>query len=245
MLLLVRPKPKLASSLRYFEEHNIHACGVAPVDIKTLDVGMKACGELLKQPKANNTCFIITSTEAASRFNQLAQQNSFRGDTVLCVGDSTAKLVSSLFVHCLIPSIQTSEGIVEQLSDIVKNQDLKHFALIKGEAGRNVIKPFFEKTANEVLEYNLYKRLALSAPFESKQIKWEQITTVVVTSVFLLQCLLNAYPKKELQNKTWIVPSERVKGLALSLGCKHIVCSDGATNAHLLGCIRKLHRGLT
>lgn len=241
MLALVKPKPKIEHAVAHFKANNIDAIGVAPIDIESNKQGLAQLSALLQLSNTELSPFIVTSTEAAIRLVQVIKETKFEGKLACCIGESTALILKSFFKECLFPKIQTSEGWLAEFALRPEfNTPSSLPIIVKGEGGRDIIPQSFtdKKTAFNAID--VYRRTELAVPYLTQKIEWQRISMVVVTSAHLLECLLKAYPELNVRNKTWIVPSDRIKQFALSLGCKEIVSSNGATNAHLLGCVLKL-----
>jgi uroporphyrinogen-III synthase len=242
MLALVKPKPKLESSIQYFREHGVDTLGVAPLDIISVESGIRALTFWLQQPFATTTLYVITSTEAANRLVHSIPPN-WRGKRAICVGEATSKIVQPYFDSCHFPDSQNSEGIVADIDTfLIDEMDV---AILKGEGGRQLIQDYLQQKSVSSREFALYKRSQLIKPFMPEFIDWNKVDMVAVTSSELLSSLLHIFPNQGITNKALIVPSARVKAQALTLGCKEIVTSNGATNAHLLRCVDMLKRGRT
>lgn len=241
MLAIVKPLPKVAQSVQFFEQHNIATVGIAPIDIRSIEDQCNKLAQVISSGLLHTSTCIVTSTEAAKRLISLLQKKASRLRSVLCVGESCAAILAPFFQSVHYPLIQTSEGLVAELLPKIKGS----VTLIKGQGGRQLIQTFLQQHRIHFAEYNVYQRIDLFPPFTTSILNWSKTDIIAVTSASLLTGLLSAYPEENLSVKPLVVPSERVKQVAIANGYKTIFTSDGATDKHLLGCIKTLLRGHT
>jgi uroporphyrinogen-III synthase len=241
MLAIVKPLPKITQSVQFFEQHNIATVGIAPIDIRSNQDQCRKLEQAISSGLLHTSTCIVTSTEAAKRLVAMRQKKMSLFHSVLCVGESCAAILAPFFQSVHYPVVQTSEGLVAELLPKIKGS----VTLIKGQGGRQVIQTFLQQHRIHYTEYNVYQRIELLPPFTTSILNWSKADMIVVTSASLLTHLLSAYAEENLRTKPLIVPSERVKQVAIANECETIYTSDGATDKHLLGCIKALLRGHT
>lgn len=245
--LLVRPKPKLAESVEYFKNQRINAVGIAPLDIQSVESETEALRAFFERSKKSETnsayLIIVTSTEAAKRLASLLNDVHIRPTKILCVGESSASILNANCDNCVVPNEQTSEGIIAYLNNQLHSTT--HFVIVKGKGGRDVLENNLREKNTVLSVFNVYERVGLIPPLIVGNIDWTHIDTIIATSGSLMEQLLSIHPEHKLTSRLWIVPSQRLVAYGKQLGCKEIVCSHGATDRHLLGCIMELQRGQT
>lgn len=240
MLAIVKPRPKIVQSVRFLEHHGVACVGVAPIDIHSIEEQCIQLKHLIDSGRLHTSTCIVTSTESAKRLVALLKNQSFpsrlKPRLALCVGESSAAMLAPYFQCVSYPAIQTSEGLIAELLPSVFGP----VVLIKGQGGRQTIQTFLQQKRIQSLEYNVYRRIDLRPPFVTATLEWAKTDMIAVTSASLLTSLLDAFPKEQLIEKHWIVPSDRVKQVCILNGCKTIFMSNGATDKHLLRCIKTL-----
>ncbi|MFC3095337.1 uroporphyrinogen-III synthase [Alteromonas sediminis] len=229
MWVIVRPKPKMAGSVSFFKAHGIEVAGFAPIDIVDATGALAELETTLSNTQKPIT-LIVTSTEAAVRLQQTKL-----GETSLCmcIGSATEKLMKETGLTCKTPEIQTSEGLLSMPE--LQHVTGQHFALVKGQGGRALIKQTLQKRGAIVHEFDIYQRQLLNPGICSQPIDWHQAQGIFVTSQALLDATIDEIGLHTLKNKMWVGVSQRICEYGRSMGIQDFYSSDGATDAHLLG----------
>lgn len=167
---------------------------------------------------------------------------------VFAVGQTTALALQRwLGKDVQVPEDQRSEGLLQlpQLQQLTG----KHIVVVRGNAGRELIKQGLTQRGAAVRYVQSYKRIALPLDGELLCQQWQLagIRCIVATSNEILQQLFTLVPKAHhswLTQRDYILVSPRMKDSALALGIaqQHIVLADNANDWALLSAISQLKR---
>jgi|JI7StandDraft_1071085.scaffolds.fasta_scaffold00691_3 uroporphyrinogen-III synthase len=169
---------------------------------------------------------------------------------LFAVGTTTASVLERQSGHTVIaPADQRSEGLLA-LAELAPEQvQDKHVVIIRGNAGRELIKQGLRARGAKVSYVQSYSRVPL--PFDglmlSDQWRQQSIQGIVVTSNEILNLLFQLVPASEhhwLQQRQWIVVSPRMQESALAAGipAEHIYQAASANDSALLDAICLLRR---
>ena len=100
--------------------------------------------------------------------------NGWRETPALAIGPGTRAALRTLGVLAATPQVATSEGIVDFLASAPPSRAL----LAAGEGGRDVLGPLLKERGVAVVQWALYRRVAVSGPLPDSQ----QVDAIVAAS---------------------------------------------------------------
>jgi uroporphyrinogen-III synthase len=169
---------------------------------------------------------------------------------LFAVGATTASVLQRQSGHAVIaPLDQRSEGLLALPELSPEQVQGKHVVIIRGNAGRELIKQGLRSRGAKVSYVQSYSRVPL--PFDglmlSDQWRQQSIQGIVVTSNEILNLLFQLVPTSEhhwLQQRHWIVVSPRMQESAIVAGipAAHIHQAASANDHALLEAICQLRR---
>jgi uroporphyrinogen-III synthase len=145
------------------------------------------------------------------------------------------------------PVDQRSEGLLAlaPLQDVAG----RHLAIVRGNAGRELIKQGLQARGAKVSYVQSYKRVPLPLDGQRLSDQWrqQQIQCIVVTSNEILSLLFQSLPEAAhdwLRQCSWVLISPRMQETALSFGIPltQIVQAESAHDQALLDAICQLRR---
>lgn len=164
------------------------------------------------------------------------------------VGQTTASALQRwLGREVIVPQDQRSEGLLglPQLIDIAGKQ----LAVVRGNAGRELIKHSLSARGATVRYVQSYKRLPLPLDGALLCQQWQLagIRCIVATSNEILQQLFSlvpAYNQHWLLERDWILVSPRMQDSAMALGiaAQQITLAENANDSALLAAISQRQR---
>ncbi|GAB2928588.1 uroporphyrinogen-III synthase [Rheinheimera gaetbuli] len=167
---------------------------------------------------------------------------------LFAVGQTTAMALQRwLGREVSVPDDQRSEGLLllPQLQQLAG----KNIVVVRGNAGRELIKQGLVARGAAVRYVQSYKRVALPLDGELLCQQWQLagIRCIVATSNEILQQLFTLVPKEHhhwLTQRDFILVSPRMRDSALALGIaeQHIILADNANDWALLSAISQLKR---
>ena len=193
---------------------------------------------------------VVKQVEYKLDVNSLQQQldGAMLTAPVFAVGQTTALALQRwLGKDVQVPEDQRSEGLLQlpQLQQLTG----KHIVVVRGNAGRELIKQGLTQRGAAVRYVQSYKRIALPLDGELLCQQWQLagIRCIVATSNEILQQLFTLVPKAHhswLTQRDYILVSPRMQDSALALGIaqQHIVLADNANDWALLSAISQLKR---
>ena len=209
----------------------------AQVSLKTQDI------QLLQQADA----IIFVSVSAVSCL-QSQVEASLLTAPLFAVGQTTAMVLQRwLTREVIVPEDQRSEGLLQlpQLQQVTG----KTVAVVRGNAGRELIKQGLVARGATVRYVQSYKRLPLPLDGALLCQQWQLagIRCIVATSNEILQQLFSLVPAANqywLQQCDWILVSPRMQDSALALGIapENITLAVNANDSALLAAISQLKR---
>jgi uroporphyrinogen-III synthase len=167
---------------------------------------------------------------------------------LFAVGQTTAMALQRwLGCEVNVPDDQRSEGLLQlpQLQQLAG----KNIVVVRGNAGRELIKQGLIGRGAAVRYVQSYKRVALPLDGELLCQQWQLagIRCIVATSNEILQLLFTLLGNEHqhwLAQRDWIVVSPRMRDSAIALGIPehHIRVADNANDSALLAAISQLKR---
>jgi uroporphyrinogen-III synthase len=167
---------------------------------------------------------------------------------LFAVGHTTASALQRWLARdVVVPQDQRSEGLLQlpQLQQLAGKQ----IVVVRGNAGRELIKQTLITRGGAVRYVQSYKRLPLPLDGALLCHRWQLagIRCIVVTSNEILQQLFNLVPAAHqhwLQQCDWILVSPRMQESAEALGiaAQNITLADNANDSALLAAISQLKR---
>jgi uroporphyrinogen-III synthase len=145
------------------------------------------------------------------------------------------------------PDDQRSEGLLAlpELQDVAG----KHIVIVRGNAGREMIKQGLLARGAKVSYVQSYKRVPLPLDGQRLSDQWrqQQIQCIVVTSNEILSLLFQSLPDSAhdwLRQRCWVLISPRMQETAISFGIvpAQIMLADSAHDQALLDAICQLRR---
>lgn len=240
--LITRPAGKADNLLAALDESGIGylyqpLITTAQVTITPYDV------QQLQQADA----IIFVSVSAVNCLQSQLDANNLRGN-VYAVGQTTASALQRwLGRDVIVPQDQRSEGLL-QLATLQQPAG-KNIIVVRGNAGRELIKQSLVSRGAAVRYVQSYKRIAL--PLDGEQLcqQWQLagIRCIVATSNEILQLLFTLLGNDHqhwLAQRDWIVVSPRMRDSAVALGIpeQHIRVADNANDSALMAAISQLKR---
>jgi len=152
------------------------------------------------------------------------------------VGSATAQAFLNIDVEAIAPDDPRTEGLLALTS--LRHLSGKNILILRGNGGRETLAQQLSARGAVVTYSELYCREpVLYAKNVVEQWQRQGITTIVVTSVQILQKLLelvnNGY-RSWLDDILVIVPSPRVAQVANQLGVTQVITAAGADNQAIL-----------
>lgn len=240
--LITRPAGKADNLLASLDDDGI-AYLYQPL-ITTAQVGLKTQDiQLLQQADA----IIFVSVSAVSCL-QSQVEAALLTAPLFAVGQTTAMALQRwLAREVIVPEDQRSEGLLQlpQLQQVAG----KTVAVVRGNAGREMIKQGLVSRGAAVRYIQSYKRLPLPLDGALLCQQWQLagIRCIVATSNEILQQLFSLVPAANqywLQQCDWILVSPRMQDSALALGIapENITLAVNANDSALLAAISQLKR---
>ncbi|MBZ9613796.1 uroporphyrinogen-III synthase [Rheinheimera maricola] len=190
---------------------------------------------------------VFVSVSAVSSLQQQVDAVALSAP-LFAVGQTTAMALQRwLGCDVAVPEDQRSEGLLQlpQLQQIAG----KNVVVVRGNAGRELIKQGLVARGATVRYVQSYKRLPL--PLDGPQLcqQWQLagIRCIVVTSNEILQQLFNLVGHEHqhwLEQCDWILVSQRMRDSAIALGIaeQRITLAANANDSALLAAISQLKR---
>jgi len=236
-LLITRPAGKADQLLASLDELSIPYLYQPLITTQMVPVQAKA---LAAMQQADGVIFV--SVSAVSCLQQQFDCQAIQAP-LYAVGSTTATLLQKCSGHRVtVPEDQRSEGVLAlpELQDVAG----KHFVIVRGNAGRELIKKGLLARGAKVSYLQSYRRVPLPLDGQSLLDQWrqQQIQCIVVTSNEILQLLFQLVPEHGLpwlRQRQWIMVSPRMREAAMELAIaeQDIVLSANANDQALLDSI--------
>ena len=167
---------------------------------------------------------------------------------LFAVGRTTAAALQRATTRAVTaPDDQRSEGLLA-LPEL-QNVAGKHIVIVRGNAGRELIKQGLLARGAKVSYVQSYKRVPLPLDGQRLSDQWrqQQIQCIVVTSNEILSLLFQSLPDAThdwLRQRFWVLISPRMQETAISFGIpqQQIMQADSAHDQALLDAICQLRR---
>jgi uroporphyrinogen-III synthase len=212
--------------------------------ITTAQVSIKS-QDLSHLQQADAVIFVSVSAVSCLQ-NQLEQ--TVLTAPLFAVGQTTASALQRwLAREVTVPQDQRSEGLLAlpQMQQVAG----KHLVVVRGNAGRELIKQTLTARGATVRYVQSYKRLPLPLDGALLCQQWQLagIRCIVATSNEILQQMFTLVPPEHqywLQQCDWILVSPRMQESAVALGiaAERIMLADNANDSALLAAISQLKR---
>jgi uroporphyrinogen-III synthase len=251
MYLILRPKAKLANSVKLFKEAGIEALGCAVIETKELPSARTLINDVI-QCKPN--IIIVTSTVAADILtNALNDKQGIidkHRDIMLStkpifigVGAASTKKLVALGLNALTAEPANSEGILALIHQLKLTS--VNVAILKGKGGRKLISESLGALGFVISEFNVYERIVLKNPFftdgvKTQNFKPENIRCIIATSTEIIDAAYNFFEPEWLNACRWLVVSQRTKLHLVGMGANNIIVSNGATDSHLIAAVHQV-----
>lgn len=223
MWLLTRPLPKLPTSCAQFLAAGINAVGIAFHDIQPLDLDYPSLAHKLSTLRTDDI-IIVTSVYAATPLVSLCDPPPC---TCLAVGKSTASFLQNAGWQVLIPTNESSEGLLS-LNTTLQGHG-RSVLLFKGEGGRDLLAPTLQTRGFAVELVELYRRVLLTPPVVSAPFSEVTCEGVICTSGEAAQALLSWVPTA-LTRLPWLTVSQRVANIVREGGIKTVEICEAASD---------------
>ena len=161
---------------------------------------------------------------------------------LVAVGQSTAKALNDWLKRPVItPEIENSEGLLQV--ELLQKESVtnKQVAIVRGVGGRELLAEQLKVRGAIVNYWQMYQRQAITGCGESWYQQWQtwQIDTLVVTSVAIVEAIIEALPqnaKSWWQKLNWVCASARIAAAIeqLDVPKKQIYVANGAHDAAIL-----------
>lgn len=187
---------------------------------------------------------VVVSPAAATYFDQhlKGKQQVWPKSAYYCVGSGTAERLVPLCGHTA--TYPAPEHTAEALLQLDALQDLnsQRWLFITGRDGRPLLAETLTQRGADLEVLEVYQRNPLNPDLRGPLSDWsEHVAVIVVTSQQQLNLFFTALEdipehKEWLQSCTWVVPSERLKGVLTEydIAAKHIFIAENATHPALL-----------
>lgn len=167
---------------------------------------------------------------------------------LFAVGQSTANALNNWLKRPVAtPKVETSEGLL-QVEGLQKDAICgKQVAIVRGVGGRELLAEQLKVNGAKVNYWQVYQRQAIKGCGDNWLQQWQtwQIDTIVVTSVAIVEAIVEALPlsaKPWWQQLRWICASVRIAEVIehLDVPKKQIYVANGANNLAILQQIKTI-----
>lgn len=235
MLLITRPKPKLAASVAAFESVGLAVVGVAPFDIQPQNEVREKLQETLSQ-RVNKRLLIATSKFAADALVDCVRDVPCH-TPVVAVGLTTKQALANCFSHVITPHTSDSEGILA-LAEL-EQVNCESAIVIKGVGGRDLIETQLAERGIQVIVFNVYQRTKLNPVYSSAKWQWQDVTGIIATSGEMALALIEQYGFEQVKSKPWLTVSKRVATLLNQQGISAVQVCSGASDPLLIEWVKE------
>jgi len=179
---------------------------------------------------------------AAGKLTSLASNN--RHTHVLAVGKATQQALAEQGVDAISPERHDTEGLLEldclQATNIIS----KDVLIVRGDGGRECLATQLTTRGANVAYWESYQRAWLDLP-DNIAHTWQQngVNCIIITSNNILKYVVNLLKRADNyweNNSMLVVASERIAQTAKTLGFRHIINAQGASDEAMVSAIRKI-----
>jgi len=250
-VLVTRPEPKAQVLVSYLQEQGITASSQALFDYQNFTDTQTVSHAL---NTSDSIIFVsVAAVEFAHRNFPLVKNAK---QSFFAVGKATQQALFKLSIKQVkTPSIENSEGLLA-LDELLTVKDQK-ITIFRGDGGREHLAQTLAKRGAKVNYVESYQRVWRTFPKSiAKQWQAQQINCIVVTSNAILTKLVDIIDAFNNANEatndevcsykywrekcTWLVASQRIADNALSLGLKHVINMNGASDSIISQQIKQL-----
>ena len=196
-----------------------------------------------KQQLKPKRIFIFVSVAAVEYAQAEIDFSPLAANDVIAVGHATQKALLACGINAIVPSVQTSEGILAlALFSTAIEQEV---VIVRGNGGREYLAEQLQQRGAKVHYCQVYQRqwrqLSKQCIFDWQK---NQINAIVVTSEAILEklyCLtsvLSQQTEQWLQTCCWFVVSERILVKSKALGLTQVVNTQGASDQAIIDAIQ-------
>jgi uroporphyrinogen-III synthase len=239
MFLVTRPQPKAQSTCDALQASGFEAMALPAIKIKLLQTQVAAKAE------QSFDVVIVTSSFTHAFLQENIVKLCAPHTVFLCVGESSAEVVN----QCLatidannpisVAQPQNSEGIIA--SAVLKHIANKKVALLKGLDGRDLIAQYLEKNKAITNTYEVYERVSAFQQSQINEVESLPIKCIIVTSVEIAQHLIEHFSFEWLEQRIFMVASQRIYDYLISQGLKAPILSGSASSSCIVTCAKQLH----
>ena len=158
----------------------------------------------------------------------------------LAIGEATAEVLHQYGLQAIVPTQETSEGLL-QLPCLQQLQQGQKMLVLRGQGGRNLVRDNLQQQGVKVDYLDLYQR---QVPINSQQL-WQQRKTlpdlVVITSGEILQSWQQLVGQA-FKRIPVVVISARLANLAQQLGCEQIITAHSTRSEDIINAIQQWHK---
>lgn len=246
-VLNTRPMPMAEELQVELDKLHITSIQCPVINNQALETALDNWQALLNNPDCH---WVFISKPAVNFFTAYVNQQQSAGfapqGQVFGVGPSTKATLEQHYsnLSVFLPDEFNSEALLlmpELLS-------AKQVVLVKGVGGRGLIQQTLQAYDIEVIELDLYQRQVTE--FEEIQVQaWLNCDLIMATSVDIAKAIWQNLAKLSetqrhefLQNKFWLVLSERIKAFLMQLNvpAKHIYVCEQSDNSSIIKLINQL-----
>lgn len=239
MFLITRPQPKAQLSYQELLEAGFEAFMLPAIEIEQLSVNIK---------KTNTPYDIVIVTSSFTERFLSTNIGALCGKLTqfLCVGQSSAITVEkcldaiNLKNEVLVAEPQNSEGVIASPL-LKKHVSGKKVALVKGVDGRDLIPEYLEKNNAITDTYEVYQRIPALNKSRVNEVERLPIKCIIVTSVDIAQQITEHFSFDWLEQRIFMVASQRIYDYVLSRGLQTPILSGNASHASIVECAQQLH----
>lgn len=237
--LLLRPQSKCQVSANAFNAQGLPAVACGLIDTIVDD---KAIAQLPNKishlhNNAKSTIYVLVTSTVAAQQCVAMQHNWPKSVCFFAVGASTARILQDVGIKVIVPTEARTEGLLAlpQLNNVTN----KSIIIMKGFGGRELLYDTLLARGAQVEEWEVYKRVKLSAPAFTQDWRPEQIRCIIATSGEVIQAAFDFFETSWLNTLNWIVVSQRTADIASKLGVTQIHISRDASDQALIQCAQQ------
>jgi uroporphyrinogen-III synthase len=173
---------------------------------------------------------------AITKWRALIQQST----TFIAVGQTTAKALHAYNINAVIvPEQENSEGLLAL--NILQHVTNKNIMIVRGDHGRELLADTLKARLANVRYLASYKKVwrQYNANILAKQWQKYQINCIVITSVALLDTLVNLLAASSsktywLKHCYWVVASPRIAKQAKMHNINKVITANGASDQAII-----------
>lgn len=161
----------------------------------------------------------------------------------LAIGEATAEVLHQYGLQAIVPTQETSEGLL-QLPCLQQLQQGQKMLVLRGQGGRNLVRDNLQQQGVKVDYLDLYQR---QVPINSQQL-WQQQKNspdlVVITSGEILQSWRQLVGE-HFSKIPMVVISKRLVAMAKALGVMQVITAASTRPEDIVHAIQQWHKGQT